>query len=72
MKRAARAKKTDMDLADDAQDMNEMQDDLQDDQQQLGDDDEEDEEEEDDDGDDESETGKSLSDNISIFSPYFF
>ncbi|KAE8746555.1 hypothetical protein FOCC_FOCC006789 [Frankliniella occidentalis] len=59
MKKAARAKKTDMDLADDVQDINELQDDLQDDQQQLGDEDEEDEEEEeeDDDGDDESETG---------------
>ncbi|KAK3910332.1 Calnexin, partial [Frankliniella fusca] len=61
MKKAARAKKTDMDLADDVQDMNEMQDDLQEDQTQLGDDDEEDEEEEDEDGDDESETAATSS-----------
>lgn len=58
MKKAARAKKSDMDLPDDAQeDMAENPDDLQDDQQQLGDDDDDEEEEEDDGDGDESETG---------------
>lgn len=58
MKKAARAKKTDMDLPDDAQD---LQDEMQDDQQQAGDDEDDEDDEEDGDGDgDESETGKIL------------
>lgn len=58
MKKAARAKKTDMDLPDDVQDINELQDDLQDDQQQPGDEEDEEDDDEEGDGDgDESETG---------------